>query len=349
MDKQNGKVDHEEVREDHAPALGLAWYHVLAVAVLEKVGVSLGGCDGVLGSVLDYVSGHGSRQDVRPAHDPVAEVVDVAGHSPPAAHQELGASGRLNILEVLDARVFRVGPEAVLLVVHSAENVVSNALDGQDASHTSQTKFDRVDREIACLQRIGERNPDEVTKGKHHAETVSDNIDRGEDGGLHVQGVKGVDSLRNSDENDGVGNTAEVAVLLHDKRKIQDDPSQHSRAKFAPRLDVNFSKDGQGDARVQFTSDEPVVQHVASVATGCKLSHGGVLRVLDTERRNVDIDGQSIGNEDVAGENANVVVVDECPNRKFGALGNGSCAEDGYDEESRVKGCTELAKSIVGT
>ena len=126
--------------------------------------------------------------------------------------------------------------------------------------------------------------------------------------------------------------------MLHDKGKVHDDPSQHSRAQFAPCLDVNFAKDGQVDTWVQFASDEPVVQHVASVAAGCKLPHGGILRVLDAERSNIDVDGQQVGDEDIAGDNANVVVVNKSPDRKVDTLGDSSSAEDRNDEESRVEG-----------
>src|SRR4051794_25328153 len=39
VDKEDGKVQHEEVCEDHAPALRLAGYGVLAIRVLEENGV----------------------------------------------------------------------------------------------------------------------------------------------------------------------------------------------------------------------------------------------------------------------------------------------------------------------
>ncbi len=72
VDEQDGKVYHEEVGEDHAPALGLARDGVLSVAVLVKVRIVLSCCDGRLSGVLDEVAGHGSRENVAPAHEPVA-------------------------------------------------------------------------------------------------------------------------------------------------------------------------------------------------------------------------------------------------------------------------------------
>ena len=88
----------------------------------------------------------------------------MAGHAPPATDEELGAGGCLDVLEVLDAGVFGVGPEAVLLVVDGAENVVTNTLYGQYTGYTAQAEFDGVDGEIAGLEGIGKGNPDKVAK-----------------------------------------------------------------------------------------------------------------------------------------------------------------------------------------
>lgn len=60
--------------------------------------------------------------------------------------------------------------------------------------------------------------------------------------------------------------------------------------------------------------------------------------MLDAERSNIDVDGQEEGDEDVAGDNTNVVVVNKSPDRKVDTLGDGSSSEDCNDEESRVKG-----------
>ena len=72
MEQQNGKIDHEEVGEDHAPSLGLAGDNVLLVRILEEDGVGRGGPERVRGGVLDDVAGEGGREHVRPAHEPVA-------------------------------------------------------------------------------------------------------------------------------------------------------------------------------------------------------------------------------------------------------------------------------------
>ena len=164
VQEKDGEVDHEEVGEDHAPALGLARNSVFAVAVLEEVCVGLRGGDGVLGGVADQVAGQSGGQDVGPAHEPVAEVVDVAGHAPPAGDEQARAGFGLDVLEVRDARVLRVGAEAVLLVVDGAEDVVAEALDGEHSNDTLDAEINGVDREIACLNGVGEGHPDEVTE-----------------------------------------------------------------------------------------------------------------------------------------------------------------------------------------
>ena len=117
VNEQDGKVHHEEIGEDHTPALSLAGHRVLAVAVFEKVRIGLSGSDGRLCSVLDEVTRHRGRKDVTPAHEPITEVVDVTRHTPPATDKKSRTSSSLDVLEVLDARILGVGPETVLLVV----------------------------------------------------------------------------------------------------------------------------------------------------------------------------------------------------------------------------------------
>lgn len=133
MEQQHRKVHHEEVREDHAPPLRLTRDDVLPVAVLEEVRIALCSGDGMLRNIADGVARQRGGKHVRPAHEPIAQVVDVARGAPPSRDEELRASSGLNVLEVLDARVVGVGAEAVLFVVDGAENVVSDALDGKDA------------------------------------------------------------------------------------------------------------------------------------------------------------------------------------------------------------------------
>lgn len=177
------------------------------------------------------------------------------------------------------------------------------------------------------MQAVGEGHPDEVAEGKHHAEAVGDQVDGGEDGGFHVQGVEGVDGLSNGDEDDGVGDAAKIAVLLHDEGEIHDDPTKHARSEFAEGLDVDFTEDGQGDAGVQLTANEPVVQNVTGVATSSEFTLVGVLGVLDAEGGDITIGSKEVGDQNVASQDADKIVADEGPDREFRAMGNGSSAK----------------------
>ena len=333
MDEQNSKVHHKEVCEDHAPALCAVRHNVLAVAVFEKVRVGLGSLDGVLGNVMDHVAGESGGQDVRPAHEPVAEVVDVARCAPPSGDEKARASSGLDILEMLDARVVGVGAEAVLLVVDGTEDVVADTLDCKDGDDALEAKIDRVDGEVTGLETVCEGNPDQVAERQHHSKTISDEVDGSQDGGLHVQGVECVDSLGGGDQDDRVGDTAVVAVLLHDEGKVHDDPAKHTGAQLTPRLDVDLTEDRKYNTGVQLAADEPVVEDVAGVATSCKLAHARVLGVLDAEGADIDVGSQEVGDQDVGGQDTDVVVGDEGPYLPVGTIHNGASAQDGYGEE----------------
>lgn len=60
--------------------------------------------------------------------------------------------------------------------------------------------------------------------------------------------------------------------------------------------------------------------------------------MLNAERSNIDVDGQEVGDEDIAGDDTDVVVVNKSPDREVDTLGDGSSGENRYDEESRVEG-----------
>tara|TARA_R110002003_G_scaffold214_21_gene16146 strand:- start:10969 stop:11331 length:363 start_codon:yes stop_codon:yes gene_type:complete len=120
--------------------------------------------------------------------------------------------------------------------------------------------------------------------------------------------------------------------LLHDEGDINNDPAEHAGAQLAPGFDVNFTEDGQGNARVQFAANEPVVQHIAGAATSGELATIRVVGVLDAEGANIAEGGKEVGDENVGGENANIVIGDEGPDGKLGAMCDGSSGEQGQDE-----------------
>ena len=103
----------------------------------------------------------------------------MARGAPPAGDQQLRPGGRFHVLEVRDLGVLGVGAEAVLLVVAGAEDIVARALHGKHGEHAPQPELERVEGEIARLDRVGEGHPDEVTEGQHEAEAVGGNVDGG--------------------------------------------------------------------------------------------------------------------------------------------------------------------------
>ena len=65
--------------------------------------------------------------------------------------------------------------------------------------------------------------------------------------------------------------------------------------------------------------------------------------MLDAKRSNIHVNGQEVRDENVAGENTDVVFENKSPDREFRALRDGAGGEKGHDEEGRVKGCCALA------
>lgn len=256
--EKHAEIDDVEIREDHAPGAG--------GALLELGGDVTG--DGVLVAV-DEIPGHACGQAVAEGHDPVAEVVDVAGTSPPAGDDEFGSSFGGDGLEVGDARVVGVRPEAVLLVVGGAEDVVSHALEGEDAGDALQPEGERVDGQVAGLKAVEGREPGNVAEGKHEAESVVDAVDRGQDSGFHVQAVEDVEHLESGDHDDGVGYIAVDFVLVGDECEVKNDVPYQTRTHLVEEFDVdglascNGDEGGNGDTRVHLAADEEVVDDVA--------------------------------------------------------------------------------------
>ena len=142
--------------------------------------------------------------------------------------------------------------------------------------------------------------------------------------------------MGDSNQDDGVGNAAKVAVLLRDEGKVDNDPAQHAGTKFTPSLDVDFAEERKHDARVQLTANEPIVEQVTSAATGGKLTVVRVLGVLYAERADVTEGSEEVRDQDVGGHDTDKVVGDECPNNEISTAGDSSCSQKGEDEERRV-------------
>lgn len=181
--------------------------------------------------------------------------------------------------------------------------------------------------QVPGLQGVDEGHPDNVTKGKHHSETVSCDVHGGQDGWLVPPRVKDVDGLDQSDADGAVGNVAVVAVLLRTPGAVEDDPTHHARSELQPLLEVDLANQGDDNPGVQLAANEPVVQHVARVPSRGELAVLLVSR-LDAEAPDVDKGGHGVREDGVGGQDLDEVVRDEGPDGELGALGCGSGGED---------------------
>lgn len=197
----------------------------------------------------------------------------MAGASPPARRDQLGATGRLDVLEVLDAGVVRVGAEPILLVVGAPEDRVAHSGNGQDEQNAIEAQLIRKDGQVASLEVVDKRDPDEIAKREHEPEAVHNNVHSSQQGRLHVQAIQDVERLERSRDDDRVRDVAVGAVLAGNVRQVQDDPPQQAGAHFEPGLDIDrarsFADEGNWQAYpgVQLSANEEIIQRVASVAT----------------------------------------------------------------------------------
>ncbi|KAI6772752.1 hypothetical protein HG530_003710 [Fusarium avenaceum] len=113
--------------------------------------------------------------------------------------------------------------------------------------------------------------------------------------------------LDSGDEDGTIGHITIVAILLGAPGAVHDDPAHHSRSKFQELLEVNLTDKRDLNARVEFATDKPIVQHVARVASSSELAVLLVSR-LDAEAANVDEGGYEVGVDDVGGQDLNEVL-----------------------------------------
>ena len=270
----------------------------------------------------------------------------MTGSTPPARGQQTGATGSLDVFEVLDVRVVGVGSELVLLAIARAEDVVAGELNSHDEGDLGPAELDGVDGQVASLDAVDEGHTYEIAKGKHAAETVGGNVHGGHDGRLIPQSVQHVPGLSTDDNVHGIGDSAISAVLTSSESQIKQDPAEETRSQLHESLDIDFAKDGKSDTRVEFSSDEPVVDDVASSAALSELAVVGIIG-LDREGADVAVGGQEVANEDIGGQELDVVVVDKGPDREVSALEEGTGGGDCEDEHGRGKGIEAVGQTTA--
>lgn len=133
VDEEDGKVQDVKVGDEHAPSLGLPLDNLSAIPHHERP-LDLGT------GAQDLVAGETSGQAVGPRLDPVAEVVDVSGNSPPARNEKLATLLGLDVLELRHLGIVGVGSEVVLLAVGRAEDVEAKTNEGQHHGKTNRAE-----------------------------------------------------------------------------------------------------------------------------------------------------------------------------------------------------------------
>ena len=256
VNKKNGKVQDVKVCDQHAPSLGLTLDNLTTVAHhVRALNVSSG--------AQDLVTRKTGGKAVRPRLDPIAEVVDVSGHTPPASSKQLAALLGLDVLEVRDSGVVGVSAEAVLLVVGRAEDVKAKTNKAEHCSETQRAEGHGMDGEVSGLKGVDIRHPDDIAKGKHHTEAIGGDVHRRQNCGLVPPRVKDIQSLDSGDQDGAISHVTVVAVLLSAPRTVHDDPTHHTGTKLEELLQVNLADKRDDNTRVEFATNEPIVQHVS--------------------------------------------------------------------------------------
>jgi len=98
--------------------------------------------------------------------------------------------------------------------------------------------------------------------------------------------------------------------LLCNEGEIEDQPAEHSRTQLHERLDVDVTEPRQADAGVELPANVPVVDDISAVPASSQLALIFVA-ALHSKRLDVDISRQRVGDQDVGGQQSNVVPVNE--------------------------------------
>src|SRR5690606_9281591 len=97
-------------------------------------------------------------------------------------------------------------------------------------------------------------------------------VNHGEDGGLVVPRVNDIEGLNTRNENHGVRNIAEVAVLLSNPSGVEQEPTEHAGTQLHEYFDIYFAYYGKGYARIKLATNVPIVYQVTSLTTSRKLA-----------------------------------------------------------------------------
>lgn len=165
-------------------------------------------------------------------------------------------------------------PERVFVAVGHPEDVESSEVESDNGGASWQTEVDGVESEEPRLDAVCERNPDEVAKGQHVAETIGRDVHLGQHGclgygqsctsyqirrrrhGTHLEplAVGRVEELESDDQPHAIGHSAVLDILLAEARDVEQRPEDQTGSIFVESFDVKVGE--SGPSRVQRSADE---------------------------------------------------------------------------------------------
>jgi len=119
---------------------------------------------------------------------------------------------------------------------------------------------------VPGLERISERNPGEITEGKHEAKSICSYVHGRQDSSLIVKSIPNVQSFENIDSDHRQRNVAEVIILFKRASKVQNGPADKTWPEFAENLKVNLA-----NPWVELSPDKEIVDIIAALTSFSKL------------------------------------------------------------------------------
>ena len=148
--------------------------------------------------------------------------------------------------------------EGIFLGISSSEDDISPSIENKDGYSSPQRKIYWVVNKVSCLQRVGKRYPGKVTKRKHEAETIVDDIHGGEESFFSPERIKNVPKLKEADKDHRISDIAICFILLSKHAVVNQHPTYKPWSHLTKNFPVKYTNSG-----VQLTTNEPVVDDIS--------------------------------------------------------------------------------------
>lgn len=111
--------------------------------------------------------------------------------------------------------------EIGLFIISHSEDVHPRDLNTDDQRCRHGTQLDGVRSQESCLETVRKRNPGEVAKGEHKAETVGCNVHLVEDCVFLHKTVEDVPALKDEDDPHTISQFPNPDILLASARNVE--------------------------------------------------------------------------------------------------------------------------------